>query len=659
MKRSWWLWILLLTTGAGIIPDPVAADANVAEPPRIRNIIFIGNQQISDGALHGVMRLHQRAWWKPFQKNYYYGTDHLEADLDRILSLYRSRGLVFARLNAGVVRYITEKWVDLEIDINEGNRVYLREKQIRGINGALGLLLEKDLVPPSGISLSERALQADEASILETCYDEGFALAEVTRETRFSADSADVYFQIDPGPLVRVGNLAVHGVSQTRPHVVLREILLEPGDIFRFHRVVRSQERLFDLGLFRTVRILPDYIQQENLSPGTDEIIVDLTIDVNEKRPGWYGFGLGYSSSEDVRATGEWGYRNLWGKARGLHAKTGISYSLEQNRVHQVSGPKEWQIELGSTWPWLFGTPTRGQISTYYRVNREHLSGNKLEWRNNGVTFGTHWDLSRYRRLSCSIENKWTTEDSTFAKREYTTRFISVGLASDNRDFLLDPHKGSLNQNAFEYAGGFLGGTASFLRFSTNYISFIPLGWRFTWAHRVRCGYIHPVGEGLGADSASPLDRVPYEDRFFAGGGTTVRGYAQNSLGPDELSTDGSEGLRRGGLATVLFNAELRFDLFWQFGAVLFFDSGNVWADYKEIKWKRWTDGLNNRIYSELNTVYTLGAGLRFRTPVGPIRLDYGMKIGRARRPLEYDGDGLPTKHESDGDWHMSLGHAF
>ena len=149
----------------------------------------------------------------------------------------------------------------------------------------------------------------------------------------------------------------------------------------------------------------------------------------------------------------------------------------------------------------------------------------------------------------------------------------------------------------------------------------------------------------------APLAPKPYEK--------LRSGHPPAPPSPNPTNEDGSEGLRLGGLASIVLNAELRFSLFWQFGAVLFFDTGNVWADYDEIKWKRWADGWNSRTYSPLNAVYTLGVGLRFSTPVGPIRLDYGMKVGRARRPLAFDEDGQPTEFESDGDWHMSLGHAF
>jgi outer membrane protein insertion porin family len=658
--RSWSV-VLVWTCLSLVLATAFADSKRIADPPRIRSIIFSGADQVSTGDLRDVMRLRQKAWWKPFQKNYYYGTDHLEVDLERIISLYRGRGFIFAKLTSGTVRFISREWVDIEIEVNEGQRVYLSEKEVVGGFSDITHDLDEQIYCSPGSPMTERELTVDESRILTICQNEGYALAEVTRETHITGDSATVIYQLAPGPLVRVGDINVRGLERTLQHVVLREVVLKENQPFRLHQVIRTQERLFDLGLFRTVRMIPTYGSAVASAHDHSEVLVDLTVDATEKRPGWYGFGFGISSSDQARATGEWGFRNLSGRARAIQAKAEISYSLTNDPDRRLSGPKEWLVETAGTWPWLFGTPTRGQLRTYYKVKKEPVSaGEHFELRNLGVVFSSRWDLSRYRRLIGSLENKWTTEDSISVEREYTTRFISLGFTDDRRDFILDPHRGTYRQGIVEYAGGFLGGTATFLRATGTYVSFVPLGHRITWAHRVRAGYIRPIGQGIGDGEDIPLYRVPYDERFFAGGGTTIRGYAGSSLGPYEYSNDGTtEGLHLGGLAIILLNAELRFKMFWQLSGVFFFDTGNVWSDWREIKWSRWSEGFNSKTYSPLNAVFSIGAGLRFMTPVGPLRLDYGRKAGPARRPLEFSAEGDPIRYESDGEWHFSLGHAF
>ena len=233
-----------------------------------------------------------------------------------------------------------------------------------------------------------------------------------------------------------------------------------------------------------------------------------------------------------------------------------------------------------------------------------------------------------------------TTEDLDVAAA-YDTRFLSLSYLVDSRDFILDPHRGRFVQVVGEYAGGFLGGMATFTRWTGNYTSYVPLGRRFTWAYRLRGGYMIPINMSV-AEAASLPELLG--ERFRAGGATTVRGYSQESLGPYSAD-DPNQDL--GGLALILLNAELRMALFARVGAAVFIDAGNVWSDYRQIKLSRFGHAWRREPYSELDVAYSIGCGLRFRTPVGPLRLDYGFKVGRDR-------------HRDDrGEWHLSLGQAY
>ncbi len=601
-----------------------------SDPPRVRRIEIAGATQLGADRVRGVMHLRQRSWWQPFRRNYFYGTDHLESDLARIADLYRAQGFYFARIEEALVTYHTRDWVDITIRVTEGAQSHARSVDLAGDLGELEDELRKEITLRPGRALWEAHLARDEARLLRVCREAGRALAGVTRELRFAGDETDVIYIVEPGPLVRVGEIEVTGAVRTRESVIRREVALKSGRAFRLSRAVRTQERLFDLGLFRSVRIVPHY--REPVAESPPEVTVDLSVDVREKKAGWYGFGFGYSSRDRVRFLGEWGYGNLAGRARSLGASGEIAYSLEEEPGGRFKRPKEWEVELIYGSPWLLNTPTRWQIRSYYRYKRWFETGPSLEEDILGIVLQARWELSRFRRLTGSVENKWTITDSTFV-----TRFISAGLVEDRRDFALDPHQGLFSQAKVEYAGGFLGGQTDFTRWTASHARYVPLGPAFTWAYRARVGYIRPVGvEGV--------EHVPLDERFFAGGGTTVRGYAEESLGP---VTD--EGQPTGGLALLVLNAELRFPLFGQLGGTLFLDAGNVWADHREIKWSRFSRGWTSSTYSSRNAAYGIGAGLRFATPVGPIRLDYGLKMGRGWR----------SNGASDHEWHLSLGQAF
>lgn len=609
------------------------------EPPRIRRIVFQGAEQIPEGKLRGVMRLRQKAWYRPFELNAFHGSDQLERELERVLALYRSEGYVMARVEGVTVEYRSPEWVDLEIRIDEGRRAYVRSLTLDGVPATVEKAIAERFARWPGSPLRESLLLTDEQELQLRCEEEGYALAQISHEIRFGADSVDVVLWVDAGPLVRVGRIDIAGLTRTRRRVVAREIRLAEGDLYRRSRALASQERLFDLGLFRTVRIVPVGADTLGRQLARPEIQLDLRVTVAEKPPGWYGFGLGLSSADQVRLLGEWGYRNLMGRARALQVKGLLSYALSSETGVRRAGPKERQLELIYTEPWVLG-PLWGQARAYVHFNREATFEEEIY----GLVLGARRDLSRIERLYGSIENKWVaTTDTTVTEDRYQTRFLSLSLAADRRDFALDPRGGSYVQVRGEYAGGFLGGAASFGRAVANASFYLPLAPGLSWAWRVRGGLIHPFGEGLDVEEGAPdLLRVPFEERFRAGGGTTVRGYSEGSLGAYS-----GEGQALGGLVMLLANLEIRFPIVWEFGGAVFLDAGNVWTDAGEVTMERWGHAWKRAEYSPLDVAYGLGAGLRFTTPVGPLRLDYGLKIGRER-----PGTGL-------GEWHFSLGQAF
>jgi len=648
----------LAAAGESAAQSAPPAPSPSAEVPRIERIEFPGAGGLSERRLRGVMRLRQHVWWKPFQPSGFYGTDHLERDLERVVALLHDEGFVFARVEGAVVRYLARDRVALEIRLDEGPRVRVSGVSVRGAEGRLGERLARVTTLERGAPLREVRIQADELRVLAECQERGLALASVNREVRFANDSAEVVLWVDPGPRVRVGEVHVTGVERTQADFVAREVGIRSGELLRRSKMIGAQQRLFDLGLFRTVRIVPSYpdslpvyadslpVRADSLaihaeSPrGREEIVADLEVAVAEKRPGWFTFGGGVSSEEEVRLIGEWGYRNLFGRAHGLLVRALMSYSLDAD-LGGVGTVRERRFEVNYSQPSLFGWSLRWQVNPYYRFQREPTFGEDIY----GLLLGSHRPIGRFERLLASLENKWiSTGDSTAGRSDYQTRFLSFAFVDDRRDFPLDPRRGRLIQARAEYAGGFLGGAASFTRWIGSASFYLPLGKGFTWAWRARAGHIVLASGGVGvAGEERELLRVPFDERFRAGGGTTVRGYPEKSLGP--YTADGQP---LGGLSLLVLNAELRYPLFWQISGAIFLDAGNVWEDYRDITWSSWSRGLTGGAWSEANVAYAAGLGVRLGTPVGPVRLDYGWTLNEHRRP-----------GTSPGEWHFSLGQAY
>jgi outer membrane protein insertion porin family len=222
----------------------------------------------------------------------------------------------------------------------------------------------------------------------------------------------------------------------------------------------------------------------------------------------------------------------------------------------------------------------------------------------------------------------------------------SSTVSHDTRDFVLDPRKGAYRDIRAELAGGPLGGDNDFYTLNGTMQRYLPTRGRSVFAVRLRAAFADAYGdsEDLG---------VPVENRYFTGGGNSVRGYRENSLGPRAFAEEGSGELTEtvvGGRFLLLGNAEIRFPVpffsRYRFSASAFVDCGNVWPSLRSVDLKDFRLRAGREEVNDQDFRYSAGVGLRYNTPIGPIRLDYGM-------PLKKD--------ESDrfGRFHLSLGQIF
>jgi outer membrane protein assembly factor BamA len=430
-------------------------------------------------------------------------------------------------------------------------------------------------------------------------------------------------------------------LERTQPRVVRREVALETGETIRTSRLLRTQERLFDTGVFRTARVVP--------VPDTTGVpVADLHITVHERNSGWYGFGAGYTSDDRIRVLAEWGNRNLAGTARRLEANGDIAFALDRTLGRDFP-VKSGLIRLRYTEGWFLGTRTRSSTSlshSYERLTSATDVGETVF--DQDITAFEEVlsrSLGRFSIIGLGVTNKWVRSgDPTVSDATYITRNVSATLEEDRRNDLLNPTDGNLYRGVVEYAGGLLGGTTEFSRWTLLGSWYFPLGGNVTLGSRLRTGLIVPVGRGVSREEDPlRLARIPIEERFRLGGGTTVRGYAENSLGRIDTTE-----VALGGTAVMLANVEMRFPIVWVLGGAVFFDAGNVWADLEEVNLRRFRDGFDRNRRSPLNVAYGLGLGVRVTTPVGPFRADYGWKLGGGQRP------GLDA-----GELHLSLGQAF
>jgi outer membrane protein assembly factor BamA len=241
--------------------------------------------------------------------------------------------------------------------------------------------------------------------------------------------------------------------------------------------------------------------------------------------------------------------------------------------------------------------------------------------------------------------------DIQLSRSDYVQRLLSGWVERDTRNSLFNPTRGSFHDVLLQVAGGALGGKSKFFKGTGGAIRFLglPRG-PAVLGGRLRLGYIWPpAGDPDPSGQAIPgVERVPTQDRLFLGGANTVRGYKQdelNGLGPSPQAGESQAG---GGLAEFLANVEVRAPLVWRLGLVGFLDAGNVWQDPNSIQWENLVPRADPANVNPEDLRYTYGLGLRFGTPVGPIRFDYAWKWNVPQ------GD---TGRRSG--WHVAIGQAF
>ncbi|MBU1702768.1 MAG: BamA/TamA family outer membrane protein [Candidatus Eisenbacteria bacterium] len=623
---------------AGLWVGSGAAAPDEFASPFIRKITFSGNHSISGDRLRAGMRHRQPSPWNPLRRPRFLGRDVLAKDLLGILDLYHEEGFPFARILDALVEYEeTDTHIRIGITLDEGRRVEVREILLEGVRPTLAPGVRKEIRLKKGGSLREDIVRRDIEQILIYYANRGMAMTEARSEVRYLADSlqADIVYQVQEGPVISIRDIRVEGEFGSRAGVIQRLVLLKPGDTFRRSRLLESQARLLRTGLFRSVRIIP-------LVDSTYVGQADLLVKISEKKPGWYGAGIGYSSDDEARIVAEWGHRNLRGRWRALQVTGSLKYSLDKTLGDTPLVLREGFAEMRFTEPFLFETPVASQSTLYHDFEREKTFEQTID----GVIQTFRRELTRKIRGKIDFEVRWvSTSDSTALREHYNTHLVTFTLDQDRRNSIFDPSQGSSYRFIADYAGGFLGGKNNFFRTTASASWYFTLSSGVVTAFRLKAGYIQPLGPeltGPGADSLQ-VARVPFEDRYRTGGGTTVRGYKEESLGRRT-----GEDQPIGGLALFIGNVEVRFPLVWQFQGALFMDAGNVWADPAEFKISRFREGFQHGPYSPLAVAFSLGFGLRFRTPVGPLRLDYGVMIGRE-----------PAEGESSREVHFSLGQAF
>lgn len=629
----------------------------------------------------------------------------IESDAESMQGLYQANGFLEAKVEGQILDNYKDKKGDIFVKyiVEEGEQTRVASLKIEG-NHAFS---EEELLGVVGSSpgqpYSDFNVATDRDNILAMYFNEGYPDAAFTstaervtpeqpvggqeatksgaqgngkspkkpQEKSARAETAQaapvrLVYHITEGPETRVRNILLSGYVHTRPGVIRREIRVKPGAPLREGDVVESQRRLYNLGIFNRVTIEPQ-------NPNGSDPEKDIVVLVEEAKRYTMAYGGGFEVQRLASTTNPTGGQiqaaprgifeltkvNLTGRADSLSLKLRGS-TIEDRALLGYSIPSTFGNQRYSTQATAYTEKTQ-DINTFTEMRYE-VSAQLTDQVTPLTTL-----LYRYAFRKVLVSNLNThiaPEEIPLFEQPTLVSELGVTWLRDARDNPADATKGSFNSADFNIASTSLGSSSSFLRFFFQNSTYHPIKRRFSFARSIRIGILQPFGNTESLTFPPPTatqcttaavpgpthEIIPLPERFFGGGGTSLRGFALNQAGPRDPCT----GFPVGGQAMLVLNQEFRFPIRLpyfgtQLGGALFYDGGNVYSRLDRISFRSYSpkplfvlqdpslppSATNPTVCisnctNELNYfAHTIGFGIRYATPVGPIRIDLGYQINR------------------------------
>ncbi|MFN8627260.1 MAG: outer membrane protein assembly factor BamA [Candidatus Binatia bacterium] len=597
-------------------PSQVILTYKITEGKRVRisKLRFEGARAFSQRQLKRVMQTKQKWFlsWLTGAGNL--DNEVLKTDIDRVTAFYYDHGYIDVRIDEPVVQR-TSKGLEVTIKLDEGTQYKVGKVNIGGdmLDAADMEKARKKLSLTTGEIFRTSKLREDINAITDIYGDEGYAFVNVNPETEVDHDAeiVNVTYRVSKGPEVYIDKIDITGNTKTRDKVVRRELELGEQQRFSGSKLRRSQERLRRLGYFEDVNITTRKAESEDR--------LDLLVDVKEASTGSFSAGAGVASGESFLFNVRLQEINLFGRGQRLTLNTDYG-SIRRNISLDFTEPYFLDTEFTTgvsifNWQLEFDNFTRGGTGGTIRVLYPFtaLGWNKL-W---GVSLqDTRFGMD-YRIENAEIKDVSPAASAQIRTEQGTslTSAITPRLYRDTRNHPFDPTDGSLQDLSVEFAG--LGGDSQFIKTDLRLRFYYPFYTSptfgvFTYMLGSTLGY----GYGYGGDSELPLF-----ERYFPGGISSVRGFKILSLGPRNNIWDSyARQLHSdpvGGSEQLIFNNEIIFPIVEQLGlkGVVFFDAGNAWSAHHGI------DPGDMRM--------SFGAGVRWRSPMGPLRIEFGIPINR------------------------------
>ncbi|MSR35387.1 MAG: hypothetical protein EXR95_01915 [Gemmatimonadetes bacterium] len=672
---------LLVALACAFVPSVAAGQEE--EPrgrPEIKEIRITGNRTFSTDSLKRAIVNRETECRSIFLEyvvplcplrvdfadtRHYLRAEELPRDAIRLRLYYWQRGYRQAQVDTATLVTGPDA-VELSFAITEGLPVLVDSIAVVGADSMAESGLFRDLPLQKGDPLSVIAVQATRDTLESRLHDAGYAHALVLLATDlpFGSSSAGVSFDVDPGPRAVFGPIEIVGNLELSDDVIRRMIGFREGQPYGISRLLDAQRNLFGLELVQYARV-------DTLATSDTATVIPVRVEVTDGDEYRVRAGAGWSTAECMSADARWTARNFFGGARRLQVRARLSNVLAETLQQPfcgeagvgVYGRLNWLAGADFTQPWIFSLRNSLSVGIYgERTSLKDIFVRKAV----GVNLGFVRTLGRATPLSLTYRPQLSTLEA--AEVFFCTSFLAcdptdidilqganwlapvgANVSTDRTDNLLDPRSGYRALLDLEHASRLTVSDYSYNRALVESSVYRGLGLGITGAARLRLGWVRPgTFEELTGDAAQV---VHPQKRFFSGGSNSVRGYAQNRLGPkvlavdvenlvghdtvpgvctitqvNDLTCDASvvdqgrfNSQPTGGTRLLEGNVEMRFPLLRrEFEGVGFIDFGQVWAEQGSIR------------VGDL--AWTPGIGARYYSVIGPIRLDLAYRTRTAER---------------------------
>jgi outer membrane protein insertion porin family len=579
------------------------------EKIKIKEITFQGNTTFPDKKLKKLISSSEKGFFSWLTSSGELNRENLNQDSARLMAHYHANGFIHAKVADPVVDF-EDQWIYITFKIEEGERFKVGTIDVDG-----DLILPKARLMP-GLQISQEpffnreTVRKDILWLTDLYADSGFAYADISPLTKENPENhlVDITYSINKKEKVYFENINISGNTRTREKVIRRELRIYEQELYSGSRLKRSVRNLHRLDFFEDVKV--------DTPKGSDEDKMNVNVEVVEKPTGTFTFGAGYSTVDDFFVTGSVSQRNLFGRGQILKLSG------------QVGGVSDL-YNLSFTEPWMFDIPLSGTINIY-RTRREYDTYDRTSM---GGGLGVSYPVYDYTRASLSYRYDVTdiSEITDFAsdnikdlEGKNATSAITTALSYDSRDRAFNTTQGQNHRLSYTYAG--MGGDIGFNKIVGELGWYIPVYKGLVTFLHGESGYVREI-DGY---------KLPDYEKFYLGGMNSIRGFDYQGINIKGVNSDGDI-TEEGGDKYVQFNFELSYPLFKDLGivGVVFYDTGNVFAPGDSI---------------DFGTLrQAAGYGIRWYSPIGPIRIEGGHILD----PREEDGE------DSGVNWEFSMGGAF